>query len=65
MQKAGANAPGPIVVAKKIFRAASDGKKRMRYPVGSGAPFLLFLRRILSTRMFMGMVKMVVERKSK
>lgn len=65
MQAAGANGPGPEIVAKTIFLAASDGKKKMRYPVGSNAPLLLFLRRILPNSWFFGMVKLVVEKKSK
>lgn len=65
MQAAGANGPGPEIVAKTIFLAASDGKKKMRYSVGSNAPLLLLLRRILPNSWFFGMVKLVVERKSK
>ncbi|MCA0446933.1 MAG: SDR family oxidoreductase [Bacteroidetes bacterium] len=65
MQAAGANGPGPEVVAKTIFKAASDGKKKMRYPVGSNAPLLLMLRRILPNFVFFGIVKLVIERKSK
>lgn len=65
MQQTGAKAPGPEIVAKTIYKAATDGRKKMRYPIGSGAPFLLFLRRVLSTRIFMGMVRMVVEKKKK
>lgn len=63
LQKAGATAPGPEVVAKAIFRAATDGKKKMRYPVGSNAPALLFLRRVLPGKWFTGIVRSVVERK--
>lgn len=64
MQAAGANGPGPEVVAKTIFSAATDGKKKMRYPVGSNAPLLLLLRRILPNRLFFLIVKLAVERKS-
>jgi len=61
LQKAGAEAPGPIVVAKKVFEAATDNKWRMRYPVGSNAPFLLLLRKILPTSTFNGIVRSVLK----
>lgn len=32
-QKAGADAPGPVVVAAKIFAAANDRSFQLRYPV--------------------------------
>jgi NAD(P)-dependent dehydrogenase (short-subunit alcohol dehydrogenase family) len=35
MQKAGETAPGPDVVAKVIFQAATDGSRRLRYPANS------------------------------
>jgi short-subunit dehydrogenase len=63
MQKAGADAPGPEIVAKKMYEAATDGKSRLRYAVGSNAPALLFMRRILPHSWFTGIVKMVVEKK--
>ncbi len=63
IQKAGADAPGPEVVAKKMYEAATDGSKRLRYAVGSNAPLLLFLRRILPHSWFTGIVKSVVEKK--
>ncbi|WP_235689709.1 SDR family oxidoreductase [Fulvivirga lutea] len=65
MQKVGANAPGPIVVAKKIYKAATDSGYKMRYPVGSGAPFLLFLKRVLPNNWFFAMVRMVTEKNIK
>ena len=60
LQDAGAQAIGPEVVAKKIYRAATDHTKKVRYPVGSGAPALLFMRRLLPTHRFNGIVRMVV-----
>lgn len=65
MQEVGANAPGPMVVAKKVFKAATDGRNTLRYPVGSGAPFLLFLKRVIPNNWFFGMVRMVTEKKKK
>ena len=61
-QNAGANAPGPEVVAKKIFKAASSTGWKLRYPVGSMAPMLLFLRRWLPLSWFNGIVRMTVEK---
>jgi NAD(P)-dependent dehydrogenase (short-subunit alcohol dehydrogenase family) len=61
-QKAGENAPGPDVVAVMIYKAATNNSSRMRYPVGSQSPLLLFLRRILPNRWFIGIVRMAVER---
>lgn len=61
-QKAGADAPGPEVVAKKIFLAANDGSFRLRYPVGSQSPWLLALRRVVPLSWFHAIVKSVVEK---
>jgi NAD(P)-dependent dehydrogenase (short-subunit alcohol dehydrogenase family) len=55
MQQAGATAPGPEVVAMTIFKAATDGSWRLRYPVNSAS--ILWLRRLLPTRFFMAVVK--------
>jgi NAD(P)-dependent dehydrogenase (short-subunit alcohol dehydrogenase family) len=55
MQQAGATAPGPDVVAMTIFKAATDGSWRLRYPVNSAS--ILWLRRLLPTRLFMAVVK--------
>lgn len=57
MQAAGARAVGPEVVAAKIWQAANDASYRLRYPVGSGAPFLLFLRWLLPYRWWVAIVK--------
>lgn len=61
-QNAGVNAPGPEIVAKKIYNAAMDRSFRLRYPAGPQAPVLLFLRRLLPLSWFRGIVKLVVER---
>ncbi len=55
MQNAGATAPGPDIVAKTIYRAATDGSARLRYPVNASA--LLWARHLLGTRPFMGLVR--------
>lgn len=63
LQSAGANAPGPEVVAEVVFKAATDSSHRLRYQSGRGAAYILFLRRLLPTRMFNWMVRATVERK--
>jgi NAD(P)-dependent dehydrogenase (short-subunit alcohol dehydrogenase family) len=55
MQRVGATAPGPEIVAKAIFKAATDGSRRLRYPVNARA--LLMLRWLLPTRLFMAIVR--------
>ncbi len=42
----------PVVIAKAIGRAIAARRPRTRYAVGGGAKPILFLRRILSDRMF-------------
>jgi NAD(P)-dependent dehydrogenase (short-subunit alcohol dehydrogenase family) len=60
MQKAGASAPGPEVVARVIYKAATDGSKQLRYPVNSA--MILWLRQLLPVRLFMAIVKSQVVR---
>jgi NAD(P)-dependent dehydrogenase (short-subunit alcohol dehydrogenase family) len=55
MQQAGATAPGPEVVAKTIYKAATDTSARLRYPVNSHA--ILWARHLLGTRAFMAIVR--------
>ena len=65
MMEVGKKAPGPIVVAKKVFKAATDNSNTLRYPVGSSAPLLLLLSRLIPNRWFFGMVSSIVEKKRK
>jgi len=46
------NGSQPIVVAKTILKAAIANKPNTRYATGSGAKIVLFLRSILSDKMF-------------
>jgi NAD(P)-dependent dehydrogenase (short-subunit alcohol dehydrogenase family) len=55
LQRAGQTAPGPEAVAQAIFRAATDGSSRLRYPVN--ASLLLALRGLLPVRWFMALMK--------
>ena len=61
-QSAAAAAPGPEVVARAIYRAATDGKATLRYAVGGQGPALLVLRRLIPNSWFFGIVRMVVEK---
>lgn len=59
---AGANAEGPDVVAETIWRAATDRKKRLRYPSGKQAGLLIALKRYLPNQVFFSIVRRVVEK---
>lgn len=52
----------PIVVAKKIFKAANSTSYRIRYAVGGQGPMLLVFRRLLPLRWFMSIIRMATER---
>ncbi len=65
MQKTGERGPGPEVVAETVFRAATDGLKRLRYPVGGNAPLLTWLKRVLPNSVFFALVRLVVEKNTK
>ena len=45
-------APGPEVVAKKVFKAATDKKDKLRYPAGKGTGMALLARKLLPTSWF-------------
>ena len=47
----------PLVVAKTIYRAATDGSRRLRYPCGSDALMVNFLRAILPERVFFSILE--------
>ncbi len=55
MQKAGADAPDGRIVAETIYRAVTDGTKRMRYAVNTKG--LLTARRFLPDSLFFRVVK--------
>jgi short-subunit dehydrogenase len=52
LAKADEQGSAPIVVAKTILQASMANKPKTRYATGKGASIILFLRRILSDRMF-------------
>ncbi len=51
------DAEGPEVVAKTIFKAATDNSNQMRYAVGKPGPILLVLRKLLSDKLYFLMVR--------
>jgi NAD(P)-dependent dehydrogenase (short-subunit alcohol dehydrogenase family) len=51
----------PDVVAKTILRSVQAGRPKTRYATGGGAHLILFLRRILSDRMFDRVIQMVTQ----
>ncbi len=51
-QKADKAGSKPIVVARTIVRAITTSHPKIRYATGGGAKMILFVRRILSDRMF-------------
>lgn len=55
MGKAGMNAPGPEVTARVIYRAATDGSRKLRY--SSNSLPLLIARRLLPQSWFFALVR--------
>jgi NAD(P)-dependent dehydrogenase (short-subunit alcohol dehydrogenase family) len=51
----------PEAVAGVIFKAATDGSKRLRYPAGQIAGGILLLRKLLPDRLFFGFVRQVLK----
>ena len=62
MQKTGKKAPGPLLVAKVVWKAANSNSNRLRYVAGNDAKMLLFFRKIIPLSWFMAMVRSVVEK---
>lgn len=56
-QAAGATGADPMVVAKTIFRAVTDGSSRLRYPVAYPANVLLPLKRFLPAWLYFWFVR--------
>ncbi len=62
MLEQGRTAPGPEIVAKTVFNAATSNNYKLRYPVGAQGPLLLIIRWMLPLSWFTGIVKMVTEK---
>jgi short-subunit dehydrogenase len=58
-----AGSPTPDIVAKTIFRAATDGSERLRYPVANGP--IPWLHRILPDAVWRRLLRLELERRSK
>lgn len=56
MNAAGAKGASPRIVAETIWRAATDGSRKLRYPVGSDAKSLLLMRRFLPDGLWRNMI---------
>jgi NAD(P)-dependent dehydrogenase (short-subunit alcohol dehydrogenase family) len=62
MNRAGETGSPPEVTAAVIYRAATDGSWKLRYPAGGNAGFLLTLRKLLPDALFTAFVRRAVER---
>lgn len=60
MEKAGATAPGPELVARVIYKAVTDGSWRLRYAANGAA--LLSLRRLMPESWFRGVIRLAIAR---
>lgn len=58
-QGSGSSGHSPNVVAKKIFEAAKTNTGGLRYPVGSPAPMLALLRKLIPESWFFEIVKRI------
>lgn len=57
MKNAGTTGSPPDVTAQVMYRAATDGSKRLRYPAGGNAGALLLLRKLLPDRGFSSIIR--------
>lgn len=62
MQSTGNNGIEANIVATEIYKAATDGKRKLRYPIGAPAEWLLPLRKFLPESLFYAIVRMNVEK---
>jgi len=65
MKKVGDKGITPTVVAKAIFRAATEDGKQLRYPVGLDAKMLLKVRRFVSDSIYASIVKSAVLKRNR
>lgn len=62
MQKSGETGSSPDDVAKVIYKAATDGSWKLRYPASGNAGPILILRKLLPDGMFNAIIRSVVLR---
>lgn len=60
-KRAGRNRSSVEVVAKTIYKAATDGRRKLRYPCAGKAKTVLFLRNILGYRLYSALVQKTIE----
>lgn len=60
MVQSGLKAQGPELVAKTIFKAATSNTKKLRYPVGGGAPAMMIARWILPDCVLRRVIKLAL-----
>jgi NAD(P)-dependent dehydrogenase (short-subunit alcohol dehydrogenase family) len=56
-RRSGSNGDSPEKVAQTILRAATDNSRKLRYIVGSTAPILMALRKLLPERFYFWLVR--------
>jgi NAD(P)-dependent dehydrogenase (short-subunit alcohol dehydrogenase family) len=62
MNRAGETGSPPSVTAQVIYRAATDGTWKLRYPAGGNAGLLLTLRKLLPDAWFTALMRRSLER---
>ncbi len=60
-QNVGMKAPGPEIIAKTIYKAATAMNNRLRYPAGAQAQIVLTLKKIIPYSWIQGIVRRIVE----
>jgi short-subunit dehydrogenase len=55
--KAGDAGSPPEVTAREIYKAATDGTEKLRYPAGGNAGAILAIRKLLPDAWFMGLIR--------
>jgi short-subunit dehydrogenase len=61
MNRAGETGSPPSVTAQVIYRAATDGTWKLRYPAGGNAGLLLALRKLLPDAWFTAIMRRSLE----
>ena len=64
MDRAGAEGSAPQVTAQGIYKAATDGTWKLRYPAGGNAGLLLGLRKLFPDAWFTALIRRSIEKNS-
>lgn len=62
MQHAGDTGSSPDVVARAVYKAATDNSSRLRYPCGKQSHFVLFFHRFIPDSLFRWFIRSAVEK---